>query len=178
MSGADYLRFFTEDLWAASGLDSGLYRPLLLASLTLDAKVFGDWIPGYHLVNILLHVVVSLLVFGLCRQVLRGSRVPSATAIPAACLAALVFAVHPVHTEVVRRFDSSVDPVTERWMESTGYWCPHDAEFLNWRYLDHPVNDYTAIAAISEAGDPVGYTVVRSDGPSLPPVSQTEIQLW
>ncbi len=71
----------------------------------------------------------------------------------------------PVHMEVVRRFDSAFDSVTEHCMAWPDYWCPHGAEFLNWRYLDHPVHDYAAIAATSPAGDPVGYSVVRSNGP-------------
>ena len=98
----DWSRPFREDLWSAAGIESGLYRPLLLLSLALDARLFGDWLPGYHLVNILLHTLATLLVYGLVRLLLRkiapeGSAVDSRYAL----LAALVFAVHPIHTEVV-----------------------------------------------------------------------------
>ena len=128
LSGADYLRFFTEDLWAASGLESGLYRPLLLVSLALDAAVFGDWIPGYHLINILLHVLVTLLVFGFCRQVLRCSNVSPAAAIPAACFAALVFAVHPVHAEAVNSIFNRSEMLVSIGVVGSLWW------FLNnWR---------------------------------------------
>jgi len=65
-----------------------------------------------------------------------------------------------VRIEELGRFDSDIDSLTYRCMMTPTYWCPHEAEFLNWRYLQHPVNSYIAQAAI--IGDEVrGYSVVR-----------------
>ncbi len=65
--------------------------------------------------------------------------------------------------EEVGRFDSGFDAVTRRCMAWKGFWSPHDAEFLNWRYLDRPVGTHRALAVL--AGDEVaGYCVVRTDG--------------
>ena len=65
--------------------------------------------------------------------------------------------------EEVGRFDSGFDEVTERCMAWKGFWSPHDAEFLNWRYLDRPLGTHRALAVLD--GDEVaGYCVVRSDG--------------
>lgn len=62
--------------------------------------------------------------------------------------------------EAVRRFDGPFDAVTRRCTAWAGYWCPHDATFLNWRYLDHPAGRYTAFALV--AGDALaGYAVLR-----------------
>lgn len=99
----DWTRPFREDLWAASGIRSDLYRPLLLLSLAFDARLFGDWLRGYHLVNIFLHAVATLLVYGLARLLLRRTAVAEHTTSAGrfALLAALVFAVHPIHTEAV-----------------------------------------------------------------------------
>ncbi len=97
----DFPRFFTEDLWAASGSRSSLYRPMLLVSLSLDSRFYGDWFAGYHLSNIFLHVLVTVFVFGFVRHLLRMSNGQSSSADRYALLAALVFAVHPIHTEVV-----------------------------------------------------------------------------
>jgi len=94
-------RFFTEDLWAIEGTHSGLYRPLLLLSIWLDAFLFGDWVAGYHLVNILLHVVATVMVYGLTRQLLQAGGDPIEWSGHIALLAALIFAVHPIHTEAV-----------------------------------------------------------------------------
>ena len=54
---------FGEDAWVARGLSGGLYRPMLFASIALDTNLFRDWVAGYHLVNVLLHVVLTLLVY-------------------------------------------------------------------------------------------------------------------
>jgi hypothetical protein len=94
-------RFFTEDVWSAAGTQTGLYRPMLLVSLFVDSRLHGDWFAGYHLSNILLHCLAVLAVFGLIRQVLRMSGGLSIAGDKYAMLAALVFAVHPVHSEAV-----------------------------------------------------------------------------
>ncbi len=98
---ADIGLYFTDDVWAAIGAKTGIYRPLLLLSVALDIHLFGDWVAGFHLVNIFLHVLVTLAVFGLIRYLLLvcGGESPKSTYV--ALLAALVFAVHPIHTEVV-----------------------------------------------------------------------------
>ena len=93
--------YFTDDVWAAIGAQTGIYRPLLLLSVALDIHLFGDWVAGFHLVNIFLHVLVTLAVFGLIRYLLLVLGGPSPGSTWAALLAALVFAVHPIHTEVV-----------------------------------------------------------------------------
>jgi len=94
-------RFFTESLWSVGGTNVGLYRPLLLVSMAIDVFIFGDWAAGYHLSNILLHILSTLLVYGLVRHLLIATGGPSLQSGYFALLAAVVFAVHPVHTEVV-----------------------------------------------------------------------------
>ena len=96
-----FMHFFTEDLWAASGSSSGLYRPLLLVTIATDAYVYGDWMPGYHLSNILLHLLVTVLVFGFIRHLLLASGGQAPLSASIALLSALVYGVHPINTEVV-----------------------------------------------------------------------------
>jgi tetratricopeptide (TPR) repeat protein len=93
--------FFTDDVWAAIGEKTGIYRPLLLVSVVLDIQLFGDWVAGFHLVNIFLHALATIMVYGLVRYLLllNEHQIPTSSYI--ALLAALVFAVHPIHTEVV-----------------------------------------------------------------------------
>ena len=67
--------------------------------------------------------------------------------------------------ESVTRFDSAFDEVTQRCMSWQGFWSPHDADFLNWRYLDHPTRSYSALAVL-EAEDVAGYCVIRFEGSS------------
>lgn len=89
---------FGRDLWQGGG---ELYRPLLSIDFELQSRLFGAWKEGYHLVNILLHLVTTLALFGFLRYLLRRTSPASSSSEFYALLAALVFAVHPVHTEVV-----------------------------------------------------------------------------
>lgn len=69
-------------------------RPLPVLTFALNHALGGLRPFGYHLANVVLHALVSVLVWRVTREVLAGR--PSA-----AFLAAAFFAVHPIHTEVV-----------------------------------------------------------------------------
>ena len=94
-------RYFTESVWVASGVEAGLYRPMFLAWMTLESRVFGDWYAGYHLVSIGFHALATVLVYGLLRKLLDAWDGERDQWQWAAFLAAAVFAVHPVHAEAV-----------------------------------------------------------------------------
>ena len=64
--------------------------------------------------------------------------------------------------ESLRRFESRLDEVTQRCMNWPGFWSPHDAEFLNWRYLAHPTAEYLAFVLV-ERDAPAGYYVLKID---------------
>lgn len=68
------------------------------------------------------------------------------------------------HFLPVDRFDTDFDPVTLRTMRFPLYWSPHNADFLNWRYLDHPAEDYRAFALV-EDDRPIAYSVLRIGDP-------------
>ncbi|MGE0621955.1 MAG: hypothetical protein AB7I04_00035 [Pseudomonadales bacterium] len=65
--------------------------------------------------------------------------------------------------EEIRRFDAEHDVATLQTMHFPGYWCPHGWQFLNWRYLDHPTESYTAIG-LRRRDTLLGYAVVRLTG--------------
>jgi len=72
------------------------YRPVLTLSYFLDRALWRRWHPDpapYHLFNVALHVANVALVFLLARLLLQSSL--------AAALAAAVFGIHPVNSEVV-----------------------------------------------------------------------------
>jgi protein O-mannosyl-transferase len=74
-------------------------RPAMLASLMIDAAVWGREPFGYHLTSLLLHVANVLLVWLVIRE-LTGAEGRPDKAFPA-LLAACVFVAHPVVAEAV-----------------------------------------------------------------------------
>ena len=78
--------------WPAFGEYLGLYRPLTIASFTLQWAAFDGQPWAFHAVSVVQHAIVSLLVLALLRRLASSD---------AALLGALLFAVHPVHTEAV-----------------------------------------------------------------------------
>jgi len=92
---------FTHDVWAPLGTKTGLYRPLLLLDLSVETQMFGGWLAGYHLGNILMHLLVTFLVYGFLHYLLRKTDHTSSSSRLYALLAASIFAVHPIHAEVV-----------------------------------------------------------------------------
>ena len=55
-------RFFTSTYWEATGRNSGLYRPLTMLTYALNYALHGLQPAGYHLLNVLLHSINTLLV--------------------------------------------------------------------------------------------------------------------
>jgi hypothetical protein len=89
-------RFFTEFISKAGVHDSRqavFYRPLFYAQLCLTRVLFGPGPFGFHLVSLLFHIGNTLLLYVVALRLGLGSA--------AARLAALLFAVHPVHVESV-----------------------------------------------------------------------------
>ena len=80
------------------------YRPLVTVSFMVDHALFGLKPWGFHLTNVLLHMLATLLVFVLARRVLRGPEVddaPGWQVEAASWAAAALFAVHPSRVEAV-----------------------------------------------------------------------------
>jgi tetratricopeptide (TPR) repeat protein len=73
-------------------------RPVHLASLMLDAAVWGRDPFGFHLTSVLLHALNVVLLGGVIRRLLAASGEGRDLV---ATLAALLFAVHPLVTEAV-----------------------------------------------------------------------------
>lgn len=81
------------DPFGAAMLHGTNYAPVQLLVHALERRAFGDDTFGYHVVNVLVHALNSILLVGL----LRRSRVPMLGAV----LGGTIFAVHPANVEVV-----------------------------------------------------------------------------
>ncbi|HMQ14985.1 MAG TPA: hypothetical protein PKC49_03340 [Phycisphaerae bacterium] len=82
-----------DDLTASDPGRDRLYRPLTLFTFALNYAVDALNPLGYHAVNVALHVLCTWLTWRLALRVLRARE--------AAVIAALLFAVHPVHCVAV-----------------------------------------------------------------------------
>ena len=88
---------WTTDYWSQTAAESPhrdlLYRPITLTVFRLTHAIAGDKAWAYHLLSVALHALVSVLVVRLAR--LAGLNATGALA------AGLMFAVLPIHGEVV-----------------------------------------------------------------------------
>jgi Tfp pilus assembly protein PilF len=78
-----------------------LYRPVRWITYALEYSVWGLNPVGFHLTNLLIHVACTLLVYLFASAFLRSGT--------ASLFAALLFALHPVHTEAVNNVANRPD---------------------------------------------------------------------
>lgn len=85
--------------WTSYGVDN-IYRPVSLVFFAIVYHFFGlDPLP-FHVLNILLFAACVVLLFTFLNKLFEGKRVF------VAFIAALLFALHPIHTEVVANIKS------------------------------------------------------------------------
>ena len=113
---------FSSSVWSFdSGATSNIYRPLMHVIYMLEYYLFGLKPWGYHLVNILLHALNTVIVFLLASHIFKNQQKSTGNKpagseeielrqsdfsgtfckITPAFLAALFFAAHPINTETV-----------------------------------------------------------------------------
>lgn len=93
--------FKTDSLLVASA--DSYYRPMFMALFTLNYSIFGVTAWGWHLVNVLIHVAVTLMVFWMLYAATDRRWL--------AAIAAGLFAVHPAHAESVAWVSGITDPL-------------------------------------------------------------------
>lgn len=82
---------FSETYWPATR-NAALYRPLTILAYVIEWALGGGSPLIFHVINVVLYGVASVMVYFLAGQLLPRS---------AAWVAAALFAVHPVHVEAV-----------------------------------------------------------------------------
>ena len=88
-------QIFSTTVWSFVGAagTTNYYRPLMTFTFLALWQIFKDLPFGFHLFNVTLNAAVVVLVFVAGRQLFQDRRV--------GWIAAALFAIHPVHTEVV-----------------------------------------------------------------------------
>ena len=123
------------EIWFSPGAIERHYWPMTYSSFWLEHKLWGFAPAGYHAVNVLLHLVNTMLVWYLLRRM----------AVPGAWVIAAVFAVHPLHVE-------SVAWIIERKDVLSGLFY-FSAALLYMRFAESPRPRYYMVAlALFTAG--------------------------
>jgi Tfp pilus assembly protein PilF len=86
---------FTTTVWSFVGQAgaTNYYRPLMTLSYLVLWKLFGPIPFGFHLFSIVVHAAAVTMVFSTGSRIFHDRRI--------AWCAALLFAIHPIHTETV-----------------------------------------------------------------------------
>ncbi|MCM8794222.1 MAG: tetratricopeptide repeat protein [Candidatus Omnitrophica bacterium] len=92
---------FRTSYHSGSGNLSPNYRPLTTLTFMVDYQLWKLKPFGYHLTNLLIHAMCVLLLFSLFKRITGDSRV--------ACLAGLLFGVHPINSEAVNYVSNRTD---------------------------------------------------------------------
>ncbi len=94
-------KIFATNVWGFQGMNSNYYRPLMHLSFLVTLNAFGFNPAGYHIFSVLMHALVSVLVYFLIERLSGDWRAGAVTA--------LLFAAHPIHTETVCWISDYVD---------------------------------------------------------------------
>lgn len=94
---------YLQKLHASQNFTGGRYRPLSIVVFAIEQSIFGDSAMLRHFINILFFIATICAIYYflsnfLLKKVARGEDI--------AFLAAILFAIHPLHTEVVANIKS------------------------------------------------------------------------
>lgn len=103
----DIVRIFTEPMMNGTKFvkSAVFYRPISTLSFSLDYFIWKLNPFGYHLTNLILHILVSVVVFFLVRFLTNGKQV-------IAWLSAILFTTHPILVEVVPATSTRQDTIS------------------------------------------------------------------
>jgi protein O-mannosyl-transferase len=104
-------QYFTHSLWSHLGTPDNYYRPLFLVWMLLNFKLFGTDPEGWHFAGLVLHAVVTWLVYRVAVRDLQDKL--------AAGFAAIIFALHPIHVESVAWVAGLNEPLYAAFFLST-----------------------------------------------------------
>lgn len=100
--------FFDTDLENPDSGSEGYYRPMVLVSVVLDYFFFGLKPWGFHLTNVLIHGINSVLIFLLILILFKRRDI--------AVFSSVLFAIHPINADVVSYISGRTDSLCLMFM--------------------------------------------------------------
>jgi protein O-mannosyl-transferase len=125
-SWGNIVNAFTKDVWffereaGSTNIPPPYYRPLFTIYLTIGYKLFGLWEQGWHLLNLLVHIGATVLVYRLFLRLTADNKLLS-------FIGALFFALIPVHVESVSWISGVPDPLAAL------FYIPSMLFYMDWR---------------------------------------------
>ena len=147
-SWGNIIHAFSNDVWSfqrgtlTADIPPPYYRPLFTAYLTFNYQLFGLWEPGWHLMNLLVHTLASVLVYFLLKR-LSGD-------LAIALLGAVLFAVHPAHVESVSWISGIPDPLAALFYIPCFIWYLRYRDDHNLKWLALSLTAYGLAALCKE----------------------------
>ena len=101
-------KIFTSRLGSIAQEAGAFYRPVQTLTYLLDYSFWRLNVVGYHLSSTIWHILTAIGVFALIQQLFGRRRL--------SLLTALLFVVHPIHTEAVSYISGRADPLATCFM--------------------------------------------------------------
>lgn len=99
---------FTQSIGAGAGKFSRSYRPIQIFSYLIDFSLWKTDIRGYHITNIILHILVALSLFWLINILFKDKIL--------AFIASILYMAHPIHPEAIAYISGRADPLASIFM--------------------------------------------------------------
>lgn len=101
-------KIFTSRLGSTAKASGVFYRPVQTLTYLVDYSFWRLNVFGYHLVNMIWHILAAISIFGLIQVLFRRGKL--------ALLTALLFVAHPMHTEAVSYISGRADSLATFFM--------------------------------------------------------------
>ncbi|MDB4349511.1 tetratricopeptide repeat protein [Omnitrophica bacterium] len=101
-------KIFRSDIGAGAAYETNFYRPLQMITFMVDYSLWKSNVKGYHLVNILLHVLTAICLYFFVTLLFKDELLSLFTAI--------LFVTHPIHTEAISYISGRADPLSAVFM--------------------------------------------------------------
>ncbi|MBU0684115.1 MAG: tetratricopeptide repeat protein [Candidatus Omnitrophica bacterium] len=107
-NGIHFPTLFTTHIGSGANIDYSSYRPLQIVTYTIDYSFWKLDVRGYHLTNIILHILAAIALYWLIGVLFKNNLL--------ALLTSLFFVCHPIHTEAVSYISGRADSLALLFM--------------------------------------------------------------
>ncbi len=115
-------------------VSGGRYRPLTPVMFAIEREIAGPKPWFSHFINAVCYGLLCWVIFGFIKELL-APRLTAATALRVAVIASLIFALHPIHTEVVANIKGR-DEIIAALASFGGLWLMLKSTYMAnpWKY--------------------------------------------